>query len=61
MQKVVDILSEYNKEISTIKAYKTRIRNVLNGEKKLASLGHFPKFFLESTINKYGFMKGWEL
>jgi len=59
MEDVLDKLSEYNKEASTIKAYKTRIRNLLNSGKKLASMIHFPGWFYEQTINKYRFVDKW--
>jgi len=59
MEDVLDKLSKYNKEASTIKAYKTRIRNLLNSGKKLASMIHFPGWFYEQTINKYGFVDKW--
>ncbi len=59
MEDVLEKLSVYNKEASTIKAYKTRIRNILNSGKKLASMGHFPDWFYKETINKYGFVENW--
>ena len=59
MEDVLEKLSVYNKEASTIKAYKTRIRNILNSGKKLASMGHFPDCFYKETINKYGFAEKW--
>ena len=59
MESVLEKLSVYNKEASTIKAYKTRIRNILNSGKKLASMGYFPDFWYQETINKYGFVENW--
>ncbi len=59
MEDVLEKLSEYNKEASTIKAYKTRIRNILNSGKKLASIGFFPDWFYKETIKKYGLIENW--
>lgn len=55
MEKYANKLDEYGKRKSTIKAYKTRIRNILNQGKKLASMIYFPKWFYNETIKKYKF------
>ena len=54
MSKYASLLEEYGKRKSTVKAYKTRIRNILNQGKKLASMIYFPSWFYEETTKKYG-------
>jgi len=53
LTKYLELLSELNKTKSTIKAYKTRIKNILNNGKKLTSMGYFAEWFYEQTITKY--------
>jgi hypothetical protein len=56
MEKYYNLLSSFNKEKSTMKAYKTRIRNILNKGKKLSSMIYFPEWYYNEVIKKYGFL-----
>jgi len=51
--KIMD--EKYNARFKAIKAYKTRIRNIINSGKKLTSMGYFPSWFYQN-YNK-GFLK----
>ena len=55
MNKYIELLEEYGKRRSTIKAYKTRIRNILNQGKKLSAMIYFPEWLYKQTIEKYKF------
>jgi type I site-specific restriction endonuclease len=48
-----DELSLVGKGGSTMKAYRTRLRNILNKNKKLASFIYFPEWFYNETKRKY--------
>jgi len=48
-------LEKFNKKKSTIKAYKTRLRNIVNSGSRIENFKSFPKWFYEQTIKKYKF------
>jgi len=57
-KEVFEKLSLVGKENSTFKAYKTRLRNILNeGKVKLSSFIYFPEWFYQSTLEKYPWLK----
>jgi len=55
MNKYANELDRFGKRKSVIKAYKTRIRNILNQGKKLSAMIYFPEWFYKQTMEKYKF------
>jgi len=56
MNQGIEMMKEkYNAKHKTIRAYKTRIKNIINSGKKLTSMGYFPSWFYQN-YNK-GFFK----
>ncbi len=57
MARVYTILDAYGKGNATLKAYKTRLRNILNQNKKLASMIYFPDWWLEKMYENHPWWK----
>lgn len=53
MARAYAILDAYGKGNATLKAYKTRLRNILNQNKKLAAMIYFPDFWLQQMYESH--------